>query len=63
MCSISALREAFHVFDKDGDGFITSEELGNVMQSFGENHSDLELREMIKGVDEDGESLIAIRTL
>ena len=30
------MREAFRVFDKDGDGFITSIELQHVMTSLGE---------------------------
>jgi calmodulin len=30
------IRQAFKVFDKDGNGFITSDELGFVMANLGE---------------------------
>ena len=48
------LREAFSLFDKDGDGTITNKELGTVMRSLGQKPSESELREMINEVDVDG---------
>ena len=48
------LREAFSLFDRDGDGTITREELGTVMDNLGMNSNPGELDEMIKEVDEDG---------
>lgn len=42
------------MFDRDGDGTITKEELGVVMESLGMNSNPGELDEMIKEVDEDG---------
>lgn len=56
----SELREAFNVFDKDGDGTITTKELGTVMRSLGQNPTDDELQEMINEVDVDGISHIII---
>jgi len=50
------LREAFCLFDIDGDGKITRDELGTVMKSLGMNPSDDQLREMIDEVDIDGQS-------
>ncbi|KAK3146272.1 hypothetical protein QOZ80_3BG0263880 [Eleusine coracana subsp. coracana] len=50
---IAALKEVFNVFDKNGDGCITSEELGSVMSSLGQNLSESELQDMIKVVDAD----------
>ncbi|XP_023234289.1 calmodulin-alpha-like isoform X2 [Centruroides sculpturatus] len=55
---IAELREAFSVFDKDGDGYVTTEELGTVMRSLGQNPTDAELHDMIKEVDIDGSGSI-----
>lgn len=50
---IEKLWEAFKVFDADGSGAISPEELGSVMNSLGQNLSQIELKEMIKEVDID----------
>ena len=47
-------REAFALFDKNGDGTITVFELGTVMKSLGTNPTDSELQDMINEVDADG---------
>lgn len=47
-------REAFCLFDKDGDGTITTSELGIVMRSLGQTPTDSELKDMIHEVDIDG---------
>ena len=47
-------KEAFSLFDKDGDGTMTTKELGVVMRSFGQNPSEKELKEMVAEVDVDG---------
>ena len=47
-------KEAFSLFDKDGDGTITSKELGTVMRSLGQNPTEAELQDMINEVDADG---------
>ena len=52
---ISEFRMAFSVFDKDGDGTITTKELGEVLKNMGHKPSDGDLEEMLKEVDEDGE--------
>lgn len=52
------LREAFAIFDKDGDGTITAKELGEVMRSIGQAPSDEDLRMMIREVDADGNESI-----
>lgn len=48
------MKDAFKLFDEDGDGTITLSELGTVMKRLGQNPTDRELREMIKDVDQDG---------
>lgn len=44
---IAEFKEAFSLFDKDGDGTITSRELGIVMKSLGQNPTDAELQDMV----------------
>ena len=51
---IAEFKEAFALFDNDGDGAITTEELGRVMRSVGQNPSDQELKDMVSEVDADG---------
>ena len=52
----SRLKLAFSVFDEDGSGQITTNELHNVMSQFG--LTDEELDQMIKEVDSDGDASI-----
>ena len=52
---ISEYKEAFAMFDKDGDGTISTKELGVVMCSLGQNPTESELQEIINEVDIDGE--------
>lgn len=52
------LREAFSLFDKDGSGTISNEELEVVMKSLGQNPTEDELQEMIRQVDVDGKLLL-----
>ncbi|CAK8579631.1 unnamed protein product [Lathyrus sativus] len=52
------LKDAFAVFDMDGNGSITAEELNTVMRSLGEECSLAECRRMIGGVDSDGNGTI-----
>uniref|UniRef100_A0A671V4X1 Calmodulin 2a (phosphorylase kinase, delta) n=1 Tax=Sparus aurata TaxID=8175 RepID=A0A671V4X1_SPAAU len=56
-------KEAFSLFDKDGDGTITTKELGTVMRSLGQNPTEAELQDMINEVDADGENSIWLLNL
>ncbi|KAK3165751.1 hypothetical protein QOZ80_1AG0037220 [Eleusine coracana subsp. coracana] len=55
---IAEFKEAFSLFDKDGDGCITTKELGTVMRSLGQNPTERELQDMINEVDADGNGTI-----
>jgi calmodulin len=52
------LREAFRVFDRDGDGFISAAELRHVMTNLGEKLTDEEVDEMIREADIDGDGQV-----
>ncbi|XP_076394099.1 uncharacterized protein LOC100880933 isoform X2 [Megachile rotundata] len=52
-------REAFRLFDKDGDGSITKEELGRVMRSLGQFARAEELHTMLQEIDIDGDGNVS----
>nr|KAJ0217545.1 hypothetical protein LSAT_V11C300121340 [Lactuca sativa] len=49
------LKEAFNVFDKDQNGYISTAELRHVMTNLGEKLTDEEVDEMIREADMDGD--------
>nr|AAA92677.1 calmodulin-like protein [Pisum sativum] len=51
-------KEAFGLFDKDGDGCVTVEELATVIRSLDQNPTEEELQDMISEVDADGNGTI-----
>ncbi|KAK9083648.1 hypothetical protein Scep_030119 [Stephania cephalantha] len=55
---IVEFQEAFCLFDKDGDGCITVEELATVIRSLDQNPTEQELYDMISEVDVDGNGTI-----
>ncbi|KAH6939958.1 hypothetical protein HPB50_022839 [Hyalomma asiaticum] len=52
------IREAFKVFDRNGDGFVSAAELRHVMTTMGEKLSHEEVDEMIREADQDGDGRI-----
>ena len=55
---INEFKEAFNIFDKDKDGYITTRELGDIMKNLGQSPSEAELQDMINEVDIDGNGTI-----
>ena len=52
------LKEAFRVFDMDGNGFISAGELRDIMSNLGEKLTDAEVAELISTADIDGDGQI-----
>ena len=52
------IHEAFWVFDKDGNGYISAAELCHVMTNLGEKLTDEEVDEMIREADIDGDGQV-----
>jgi Ca2+-binding EF-hand superfamily protein len=52
------IREAFRVFDKDENGYISAAELRHVMTNLGEKLTDEEVDEMIREADIDGDGQV-----
>merc|ERR1712048_44483 len=55
---IEEVKEAFAIFDKNGDGTITTKDLITVMRSLGKNPTEDEIDDMIREVDTDGNGVI-----
>ena len=51
-------RQAFRIFDRDGNGYISPEELRTVMCNLGEKLTDDEVAAMIKEADMDGDGRV-----
>ncbi|CAH1794489.1 unnamed protein product [Owenia fusiformis] len=52
------MKQAFKMFDKDGDGVISATELRSVMASLGESMTREEVEELIKDADIDGDNQV-----
>ena len=53
------IREAFRVFDRDGNGFITADEFRYFMTTMGEQFSDEMVDEIIAEVDTDKDGQVS----
>ena len=52
------INTGFTVFDADGDGYISQEDLRTIMQSLGEQLTDDQLADIIREIDSTGEGRI-----
>jgi len=52
------LKKTFDIFDIDGNGFISAEEIKKTMENLGESLTDDEVRDMIKAADINGDGKI-----
>ncbi|XP_034427397.1 calcium-binding protein 7-like [Hippoglossus hippoglossus] len=52
------IREAFKVFDRDGNSFISKQELGTAMRSLGYMPNEVELEVIIQRLDMDGDGQV-----
>lgn len=55
---IYEIKEAFSLFDKDGNGTINCKELGMVMRALGQNPTEEELQDMINEIDDNQNGFI-----
>ena len=49
-----AVKEAFRVFDKDGNGTVSVSEFRHIMTTMGEKYTEEEFRDLIQGFDDNG---------
>lgn len=50
-----SLRAAFDLFDTDGDGYLTADEVGRALRDLGQDPSEEDVRKIIAAVDADGD--------
>lgn len=55
---VAEFREAFKIFDKDGDGKIDRTELGTVMRALGQNPTQREIDDLVNEIDQNNDSVI-----
>lgn len=54
------MQEAFHLFDKDGNGYIDTNEVQRILARIGENLSESEVNDQLREYDLDGDMEMAV---
>lgn len=52
---LAEIKDAFHVFDRNHDGFISAGELESVLQMLGNNPSKADIQAIMTKVDKNGQ--------
>ena len=52
--------QMFKIFDKNGDGFISCNEMQKLIVTFGEDLTDAEVNELIKEADTNGDGRVTL---
>lgn len=52
------MKEAFSLFDKNGDGHISATELGQVLRALGQNPTEATIQEVMAKADKDGRDIL-----
>jgi calmodulin len=55
------LRGTFEILDRDGDGFLSREELRDTMMMLGDEASDEDLDKMLEEADKDGDGKVSYK--
>ncbi|XP_023341924.1 calmodulin [Eurytemora carolleeae] len=55
---LAEMKNAFSLFDRDGDGTISTKELASVFKSLGAQASEQQLQAMIRAADTDGSGTV-----
>ncbi|PIA63707.1 hypothetical protein AQUCO_00201215v1 [Aquilegia coerulea] len=56
--NMDEVKKVFNCFDSNGDGKISSTELGDVLRALGSYTTDEELQQMMEEIDKDGDGFI-----
>ncbi|GLI59467.1 hypothetical protein VaNZ11_001350 [Volvox africanus] len=51
-------KEAFNLFDSDGDGYITTKELGTVLRALGKSPTEAEIDAIVREVDPENRGVV-----
>ena len=55
---VDDITQAFKVFDRDGDGLISADEIRQTMNNLGEELTEAEVKAMVAEADDNGDGLI-----
>ena len=56
--NVEEMKAVFRIFDKDGDGYITADEIQEEMSKHGDVFTDQQIKQMMEGADSNGDGRI-----